>query len=55
MNLTKKLMITKIIIGISILIIVIIFVFPKKCITTKNPDGNMGGGCYYIWQKGWWK
>ena len=31
-----------------------LIIFSKKCITYLDKDGNRSGGCFWIWEKGYW-
>ena len=52
----KNMQITLIIILLVAIVLVILsfLVFSKKCVTYYDGAGNKSGGCFYIWQKGWW-
>ncbi len=44
-----------VIVTVAVLIILgLAFIFNKKCITYSDEFGNKNGGCFYIWQKGYW-
>ena len=44
-----------IIIFVAVILGIILFLaLSKKCVTYSDSAGNKGGGCFYIWQKGWW-
>ena len=44
-----------IIIFVEVILGIILFLaLSKKCVTYSDSAGNKGGGCFYIWQKGWW-
>jgi len=44
-----------IIIFVAVILGIILFLaLSKKCVTYSDSSGNKSGGCFYIWQKGWW-
>lgn len=50
----KRMQLSLIIILVAISATSLILVFSKKCITYSDKTGNKGGGCFYIWQRGFW-
>lgn len=38
----------------TILGVIFFLALSKKCVTYSDSAGNKSGGCFYIWQKGWW-
>jgi len=39
---------------LTIITMGIFALFGKKCVTYLDQNGNKSGGCFYIWQKGYW-
>jgi hypothetical protein len=43
-----------IIVLVIVIVILSLLFFSRKCVDYFDPTGNRGGGCFYIWQKGYW-